>query len=80
LFALGSLLKITEIAHILGLLFPRLGFCKNLAKNGLCYILGDFFANSFGHHDGELLGGIAIFINLDRLLKIIILKVVENSY
>jgi hypothetical protein len=29
--------------------FQRLGSCKILTKNGLGYILGDFFNNSSGH-------------------------------
>jgi hypothetical protein len=32
MFTLGSLLKVTEIGHVLGLLFPRLGLCRNLTK------------------------------------------------
>jgi hypothetical protein len=42
--------KITELAHILGQLFSAE---KSVNKNGLGYILGDFFANSSGHPGWE---------------------------
>jgi hypothetical protein len=41
--------KITEIAQILRLLFPR----HFSTRNGFGYILGDFFTNTFGHPAGE---------------------------
>jgi hypothetical protein len=40
---LGSFLKITEVAQIFVILFRRLKCCINLDKNGLGYILKDFF-------------------------------------
>jgi hypothetical protein len=41
---------ITELAHFFGLLFPqRTSYVFILTKNGLGYILGDFFTNSSGH-------------------------------
>jgi hypothetical protein len=47
---LGGFSKITELAQIFGLLFPqRSSYVFILAKNGLGYILGDFFTNSSGH-------------------------------
>jgi hypothetical protein len=47
---LGSLLKITEIDHILELYFVHgYGFAITLTKNGLGNILGDFFTNSTGY-------------------------------
>jgi hypothetical protein len=49
LFALGIFWKMTEIAHNFGILFPNFRLCINFDKNGLGYILGDFFANSSGH-------------------------------
>jgi hypothetical protein len=36
-------LKIAEVAHIFGLLFPQLRLCINFAKNVLGYVLGDIF-------------------------------------
>jgi hypothetical protein len=33
----------TEVAHILGLLLYTVEVCTNFDKNGLGYILGDFF-------------------------------------
>jgi hypothetical protein len=35
----------------LGYFFPQLWLCINFGKNGLGYILGDFFTNSSGHLD-----------------------------
>jgi hypothetical protein len=45
------ILKITEIAHILGRsVFPRLGSCIISEKNVLGYHFGQFFSmNSSGH-------------------------------
>jgi hypothetical protein len=40
LFTLANHLKITEVAHSFGPLFPRL--CINFVENGLGNILGDF--------------------------------------
>jgi hypothetical protein len=51
-FPLGSLLKITVIAHFLGLIFSWLGFCNHFYKNALGFILGDFSINSSGHPGG----------------------------
>jgi hypothetical protein len=45
----GRFIKITEVARILGYIFPKCKFWINLDKNGLGYILGDFFINSSGH-------------------------------
>jgi hypothetical protein len=42
----AGILKITEVAHILGYFFPRLRLCITFDKNGLCYILGDFFSQT----------------------------------
>jgi hypothetical protein len=55
LFTLGSSLKITEMAHILVLLFPWLGFCITFNKNGLGSILDDFFTNSSGHTEARII-------------------------
>jgi hypothetical protein len=49
-FSLCSFLKVTEVAHIFGARsFHGKKFCIDFDKNGLGYILGDFFANSSGH-------------------------------
>jgi hypothetical protein len=37
--------------------FSKLDLCTNLDKNGLGYILGDFFTNSSGHTGNKLLQG-----------------------
>jgi hypothetical protein len=42
-------LKITEVAQFLDYFFSRKKLCINFDKNGLGYILGDFFTNSSGH-------------------------------
>jgi hypothetical protein len=49
LLTLGSGLKITKAANFYGVLFPMVPVIINLTKNGLGYILGDFFTNSSGH-------------------------------
>jgi hypothetical protein len=52
LFTVGCMMKMIEVALILGALFPHR--TRNelvLAKNGLGYILSDFFTNSPGHPD-----------------------------
>jgi hypothetical protein len=51
LFALGSVLKITEVAQIFSLLFSMVrGVYVSISTNNwLGYILGDFFTNSSGH-------------------------------
>jgi hypothetical protein len=49
LFTLGSFLKMTQVADILGNFSPRLRLWNNFVKNGLGYILGDSFTNSSGH-------------------------------
>jgi hypothetical protein len=53
LLTLDSGLKIAEVAHISGLLFPMVPVMYSFGqqKNGLGYILGDFFTNSSGHPD-----------------------------
>jgi hypothetical protein len=40
---------VTYLAQILRLLFPGKRKCIYFDKKGLCYILGDFLANSSGH-------------------------------
>jgi hypothetical protein len=46
----GWILKITEIAFILGRIFPRKKVMFIiLRKEGLGYILGDFFTSQSGH-------------------------------
>jgi hypothetical protein len=50
LFSLGSFLRLRKYPKILGNFFRSSGFVVLiLAKNGLGYILGDFFTNSSGH-------------------------------
>jgi hypothetical protein len=50
LFSLGSLLKITQGAQILGLLFShRKSNVLILAKSAVGNILGDFFTSLSGH-------------------------------
>jgi hypothetical protein len=51
LYTLDSVLKITEVAQIFGLLFHSTSGVLTL-KKWLDYILGDFFANSSGHPGG----------------------------
>jgi hypothetical protein len=46
---MGYGLNLTEVAQILGLLFSMV--CIQFDKNGLGYILGDYFTNSSGHPD-----------------------------
>jgi hypothetical protein len=41
--------KITEVVQIFGLFFKRKKLLINFVKNGLGYVLGDFFTNSPGH-------------------------------
>jgi hypothetical protein len=54
-FTLGSFLKITEVAQILGQLFYTWqNVCSNFDKNVLGHIFGDFFTNSSGHPDWHL--------------------------
>jgi hypothetical protein len=54
LFTLGSLCKITKEVQILGILFPMLKVMHSVSqKNGLGYILGDFFSIISGHTDHE---------------------------
>jgi hypothetical protein len=50
----GQLLKITEVAQIFELLFPRLKLCDTFDKNGFGYILGDFFTISSDHPDAKM--------------------------
>jgi hypothetical protein len=46
---------ITKLAHISGLLFPAVkSYVLVLVKNGLGYIVGDFFANSSGQTGYEV--------------------------
>jgi hypothetical protein len=54
--ALEVFSKITEVAHILLLLFYKVKvvYISFLTKNGLGYILGNFFTNSSGHPEHEL--------------------------
>jgi hypothetical protein len=47
-FTLDSLLKITKVAHTVGLLFTQLGLCIIFDKKGLGYIFGDFLRNFSG--------------------------------
>jgi hypothetical protein len=42
----GQFFKLTEVGQ---LIFPRYKLTIDLNKNGLGYILGDFFTNSSGH-------------------------------
>jgi hypothetical protein len=57
---LGSLLKITEVAKIFGLLFStEKDYANILTKNRLGYILVDFFTNSSGRPDRD-----PYFVNL----------------
>jgi hypothetical protein len=52
LFSLDSFMEITVVAQKLGLLFPRSKFYVYIliwAKNGLGYVLCDFFTNSSAH-------------------------------
>jgi hypothetical protein len=52
LFALGSCLKMTEVAQILGLLVSSQQVTESFfSKNRLGHILGAFFINSSGHPD-----------------------------
>jgi hypothetical protein len=47
---LASFMSITEVTQIYGPhCFPLKKFCTNFYKNGLGYILGDFFTNWSGH-------------------------------
>jgi hypothetical protein len=49
-------LTLTEVAHNFGYFFPRFQHCiLILAKYGFRYNLGDFFTNSSGHPDVDLL-------------------------
>jgi hypothetical protein len=50
---LGSFLQITEIAQIIGLLISTKNYILIMTKNGLGYILGDFFTNVSGHPVGK---------------------------
>jgi hypothetical protein len=45
LFALGSYMKIPEVAHIFGLFVQMLSLSINFDKKGPGYILGEFFTN-----------------------------------
>jgi hypothetical protein len=55
LFTLASFFEnLLKHPTFLGYLFPRQGFCVDSDKNGLGYILGDFFTNSSGHPASEL--------------------------
>jgi hypothetical protein len=49
LFTLVRVLKITEEARILGLLFSKVKVMYYFGQNGLGNVLGDFFTNSSGH-------------------------------
>jgi hypothetical protein len=42
-------LKITEVAQLLGLFFQGENKVFIFTKNGIFYILGDFFKDSSGH-------------------------------
>jgi hypothetical protein len=46
---LGQFIKITDVAQMIMLLLYAIKICIHFDKNGLCYILGDFFTNSSGH-------------------------------
>jgi hypothetical protein len=39
--------------HFWGYIFPRLRLCINVNRNGLGYVLGDFFINSLGQPDPD---------------------------
>jgi hypothetical protein len=41
--------KLKKVDDIFRLLLPTIGYALSLQKNGLGYILGDFFTNSSGH-------------------------------
>jgi hypothetical protein len=49
LFALGSYMKITEVADSFGHYIQLLRSRINFDKNWSCYILGEFFTNSSKH-------------------------------
>jgi hypothetical protein len=49
MLTLGYFLKTTKVAHILGATFSTVKVIHKIGKNGLGYILGDFFTNSSGH-------------------------------
>jgi hypothetical protein len=49
IFAIGSYIKISEAAHFFGYFIQQLSLCFNLNKNGLGYILVEFFINSSGN-------------------------------
>jgi hypothetical protein len=52
LFTSGLFLKITEVAQILKLLFARVkSYALISTKDGLGYVLGDFYTNSSGRPD-----------------------------
>jgi hypothetical protein len=48
-FYLGSFVKITEIAQLMGVLFHDKCCVLIFTRNGFGYILGDFFTNASGH-------------------------------
>jgi hypothetical protein len=52
---LGSFVKISEMAQIMGLLLStvKVTYVFIFARNELGYILGDFFTNASGHPDGN---------------------------
>jgi hypothetical protein len=66
LFYLGSLLKLSKVAQILGLCITtvQVTYVLILTKNGLGYILVDFFINSSGH-PGHYINDMANFRLLD---------------
>jgi hypothetical protein len=53
LFTVGTVLKITEVEQIFGLLFPRYRNVLILTKKCLGYILVDFMTKSSGHPDSQ---------------------------
>jgi hypothetical protein len=53
-FILGSFLKISQVAQIFRQHFAHSNLCINVDKNGLSYILGEFFTISSGHPGAKL--------------------------
>jgi hypothetical protein len=43
LFTVDRFKKVTEVAQIIGVLFPQLKLCTDISRNRLGYVLGDFF-------------------------------------
>jgi hypothetical protein len=46
---LGIFVKLTEMAQTIGLFFRGKSYVFNFHRNGLGYILGDFFTDTSGH-------------------------------